>query len=236
MSEPYLSEACVVLKRLPYKENDAHLVLFGPSLGKFLALAKGVRKPESKLSSLLDVGNFIEAALYEGKGGYTLTSATQLDGFRRRYASYAALLTSVALCELVDAMVAPGDVDEDVYHLLLKTLERMDDGNIADVRLAFFWEMLLLSGYASAEEADFAALLQAYWHRQAFTLEEQMIFDELSVFFCHAGTHPHLDALHLSKRGRRVMRAVIDSALKEHLGLSLKSKKILDEATAQFYS
>ena len=64
MTEPYLSDRFVVLGRRPFRDNDAHLVLLGEQLGKCVALAKGVGKPTSKLSSLLEVGNLIEAELY----------------------------------------------------------------------------------------------------------------------------------------------------------------------------
>ena len=91
MTEPYLSDRFVVLGRRPFRDNDAHLVLLGEQLGKCVALAKGVGKPTSKLSSLLEVGNLIEAELYDGKAGYTLLSASQVAGFSRRFASYEAL-------------------------------------------------------------------------------------------------------------------------------------------------
>ena len=115
MTEPYLSDRFVVLGRRPFRDNDAHLVLLGEQLGKCVALAKGVGKPTSKLSSLLEVGNLIEADLYDGKAGYTLLSASQVAGFSRRFASYEALCTSVTICELTDAALEQGPGEEEVF-------------------------------------------------------------------------------------------------------------------------
>ncbi len=43
-----ISDTCVVLKSIDFKESDKILTVFGKHLGKFAIIAKGVRKIESK--------------------------------------------------------------------------------------------------------------------------------------------------------------------------------------------
>lgn len=236
MSEAYVSERCVVLKRLPFRDSDAHLVLLGEHRGKLVALAKGVNKPESKLSSLLDVGHSVVCELYEGKGGFTLVGASQMNGFSRRYTSYAALLTSVTLCELVDAVTVGGVALDDIYTALVQMLSEMDDENLVEVRLRFFWDMLLLSGYASTEEKAFEDILMAHWRTSALSLHQQCLYDELVGFFCVAPDRLRRRAIRLSKEGRSVMRDVLTSQLQTHFSVRLKSEAMLNAATVQFYS
>lgn len=235
MTEPYLSDRFVVLGRRPFRDNDAHLVLLGEQLGKCVALAKGVGKPTSKLSSLLEVGNLIEAELYDGKAGYTLLSASQVAGFSRRFASYEALCTSVTICELTDAALEQGPGEEEVFHFLTQTLAAMNDRNLIEMRLRFEWALLQWSGYASDDPQDFLTLLARFWRTESFSPEKQALADELLAFFSVPLASARVGDYLLSKQARKTMRRLLDKLISSQLSLRLKSVALLDAATMQFY-
>lgn len=236
VSEPYLKTHCVVLKRLPFKDVDAHMILFCHDLGKVMALAKGVGKPTSKLSSVLEVGNLLEVELYDGKAGYTLLSANQLEGFSRRYSSYEALLTSAYICEFVDAATEKAMQQDIIYDLLVKMLSAMVNDNIVEIRLRFVWEYLLRSGYASADTEDFLQLFFFHWNVSVFNFYQQGLVDEVYSFLCQPLEHMRLTSFRLSKKARTLLKQILMRLLREHLMLSIKSEKLLDAATRQFYS
>lgn len=236
VNEPYLTANCVVLKRLPFKEADAHMVLFCSNLGKVVALAKGVGKPMSKLSAILEVGNLLDIELYEGKAGYTLLSASQLEGFSRRYSSYEALLTSAYMCEFVDVTTESALPQESIYKLLVKMLSSMNDDNIVEIRLRFVWEYLLHSGYASAETEDFLQLFLSYWKVSAFNFQQQGVVDEVYSFLCQPLEITHLAVFRLSKKARTLLKQLLTQLMREHFSLFIKSEKLLDQASVQFYS
>lgn len=235
MTEPYLSDRFIVLGRRPFRDNDAHLVLLGEQLGKCVALAKGVGKPTSKLSSLLEVGNLIEAELYDGKAGYTLLSASQVAGFSRRFASYEALCTSVTICELTDAALEQGPGEEEVFRFLTQTLAAMNDRNLIEMRLRFEWALLQWSGYASDDPQDFLALLARFWRTESFSPEKQALADELLAFFSVPLKSARVGDYLLSKQARKTMRRLLDKLIGSQLSLRLKSVALLDAATMQFY-
>lgn len=236
VSEPYVTDLGIVLKRIPFKDSDAHMVVFGRALGKIVALAKGLGKPTSKLSSILDVGNLVTVDLYDGKNGYTLLSATQAEGFARRYHSYEALLTSVYLCELVDEGMVRAAAEEAVFVLLQKVLQAMDDSNVVECRLYFEWQFLALAGYLSREPEDVRAAIAATQKTPEPSPQAQAVADEVAAFIHASDSKQRIEGFRLSKPARALMRSMVNRSLQTHLGLSLKSKKILDEATMHFYS
>ncbi len=237
MSDPYVDDECIILKRIPFKESDARIILFGYHLGKVHAVAKGIEKPASKLSSLLNIGSVATVNFYLGKSGLTLLSATQIQGNSRRFQSFEALLTSVYLCELVDETMEESAPQEDVYDLLFYMLRTMDDANLIEVRLFFEWRLLNCLGYASESIEDFCFLCQSFWKTSHFSMLQQALFDEMCSFLnvCLM-TAGKAFSFYLSKQAREALRSILNVAYKENLDIQLKSKAMLDEATIHFYS
>lgn len=65
----------LVLKRSDLGETDRLLVLFTEALGKITAVARGARKPKSKMASHLEPGNITRFELAKGKTFYVVTAA-----------------------------------------------------------------------------------------------------------------------------------------------------------------
>ena len=55
MNTPYRTEA-IILRRTNYGEADRVISLITPDRGKISGIAKGVRKPKSKLAGGLELG------------------------------------------------------------------------------------------------------------------------------------------------------------------------------------
>lgn len=237
MNEPYINDECVVLKRIPLNENDAIIIFLGSRIGKIRAFAKGVGKPSSKLTALLAIGNVVFANLFEGKSGYTLLSATQSIVDPRGSQSYEALLTKVYLCDLIDEGLLPDLQQREIFDLIVNVINGMDDRNFVESRLYFEWHFLYSLGYASDSREEFCEMWRAYWKTTFFTACQDSLVDEMyTVLSYNITTGKKLCGILLSKDARKELFAFLSLMYKKHVGIQIKSKRILDEATIHFYS
>ena len=72
-SMPTYSTAAVVLKRINYGEADRLVTLLTEKYGRVTAIARGVRKPLSKLRGFLELFTYGDFRLAEGKTLHRLT-------------------------------------------------------------------------------------------------------------------------------------------------------------------
>ena len=139
----YKTEA-IVLKRINVGEADRILTLYAPNLGKFSAIAKGVRRPKSKMGGHLELLTHSSLMLARGQNLDIITQSETISGFlplrgdlwRSSLALYAA--------ELVDQFTAEHVENYPVYKLLLNTLGWLCYTQDGELTLRYF-ELNLLT-------------------------------------------------------------------------------------------
>lgn len=67
MERNYLSKA-IVLKRQDYRENDSLVVFYTQNQGKLSLVARGTKKPKSKLVGHIEPLNLVDLMIIKGKG------------------------------------------------------------------------------------------------------------------------------------------------------------------------
>jgi DNA repair protein RecO (recombination protein O) len=139
----YRTEA-VVLRRHDFGEADRLLTLYTPDLGKFKALAKGVRKIASRKAGHLELFMRSQLLLARGRELDIITQAEAIDTYRpvredlirATYASYTV--------ELLDRFVEEANENRPLYDLLVATLARLSQAK--DLALVVrYYELHLLS-------------------------------------------------------------------------------------------
>ena len=134
----------IILSRRDFGESDRLLKLFTPDYGKLSAIAKGARRPRSKLGGHIELFARSDVLIHKGRNLDILVQAELIDPYlglrddldRGAYANYVA--------ELLDRFTADEDVSQaDLFALLHQSLRRIAD--TADPRLAArFYELHLL--------------------------------------------------------------------------------------------
>jgi DNA repair protein RecO (recombination protein O) len=146
----YRSEA-VVLRRLDFGEADRILTLYTPVSGKLRAVAKGVRKPASKLGGHLELFTRVKLLLARGRNLDVITGAETLDPYRglRDEGGDGDALERIGaafyLAELLDRFAEEGVENRAVWDLLTHDLRALSDG-VAPVIVTRHFELRLL-GY-----------------------------------------------------------------------------------------
>lgn len=121
----YSSEA-IVLKRRDLGEADRVVTLFTPYKGKFHAVAKGARRPVSKLAGHLELLSRSQLQLALGRNLDIITQAEVRENFLRLRSELWHMTCGFYLAELVDRFVEERVQHTDIYTLLLETLRYLD--------------------------------------------------------------------------------------------------------------
>ena len=139
----YRTEA-IVLRRSDFGEADRLLTLFGRERGKFRAIAKGARKPQSRKTGHVELFMRSKFLIAEGRDLDIVTQAEMIAGYvalrddlvRATYASY--------LSELLDRFTVEEEPHVDLYDLFVLALEGLNAGDDV-LLLARYYELRLLS-------------------------------------------------------------------------------------------
>ena len=162
--------AAIVLRQRKLGEADKILTLYTPNYGKLDAVAKGVRRPTSKLAGHVEPLTYSSFLLAQGRELDIVTQAQTIEAFtplreqleRTGHALYAA--------ELVDRSTPERQEAYPVFRLLLETLRRLAQRDDLETCVRFF-EMQLLDELGYRPQLDRCVGCEAplkpetnYWH------------------------------------------------------------------------
>ena len=139
MSNPrnYQTEA-IVIKKTKLGEADRILTLYTPHLGKIQAVAKGIRRPKSKLAGHLELLTHSLVSLARGRNLDTIIGSQTINSFLVLKSDL--WLTSYALyaTELTNQFTADHIENYPLFQLLLETLEQLCQVNNKELVLRYF--------------------------------------------------------------------------------------------------
>lgn len=120
------STDAIVLKRTDMGETDQILTLFTPAKGKFHAVAKGIRRPISKMGGHLDMLKHSLLQIAQGRNLDIVTQAVSRESFQHIQGSLWHMTCGFYLAELIDRSLEDGTEHFEIYMLLLETLRALD--------------------------------------------------------------------------------------------------------------
>jgi DNA repair protein RecO (recombination protein O) len=148
----YTTEA-IVLTRFDLGEADRVLTLITPAGGKLKAIAKGIRKPTSRLGGSLEPFAELTVALARGRTFDVVTQVSVRHAWLRLRDSLESAATAWYLAELADRSLEERHAAEPLYALLRRAYELLDAG-MAPGRVARWYEMHLLDELGMRPEVD----------------------------------------------------------------------------------
>lgn len=136
----------ICLRTYDYGEADKILHLFSPEYGRISAIAKGVKKANSKMSGASEVLNLSEVQLTKGKNLDVLCQYQPRETFIGVRSDLLKLAYALLMAELVDRNTGDQAADSQQTFTLLKgSLMALDQANEPDiVPLAIECQMALL--------------------------------------------------------------------------------------------
>lgn len=144
MAKPrvYKTEA-IVLKRTNLGEADKILSLYTPNLGKIRAVAKGVRRPKSKLGGHVETLTRSSMMLAQGRNLDIVTQSQTIDSFLALRNDLWFTSCALYVAELVERFTEEHMENYPVYRLLRHTIDSIVDTEDIDLLLRYFEIQLL---------------------------------------------------------------------------------------------
>jgi DNA repair protein RecO (recombination protein O) len=139
----YKTEA-IVLKRTDLGEADSIITLYTPNMGKIRAVAKGVRRPKSKLGGHLDLLTRSALLLAQGQNLDIITQSQTIDSFLPVRSDLNLIGSAIYMAELLDQFTAEQVESYPVYILLNNDLLWLCEASNPELVLRHF-EIQLLS-------------------------------------------------------------------------------------------
>jgi DNA repair protein RecO (recombination protein O) len=148
----YTTDA-IVLSRFDLGEADRVLTLITPAGGKLKAIAKGIRKPTSRIGGSLEPFAELTVALARGRTFDVVTQVVVGHAWLNLRDSLESTATAWYLAELADRSLEERHAAEPLYLLLRRAYELLDAG-MAPGRVARWYEMHLLDELGQRPEVD----------------------------------------------------------------------------------
>lgn len=115
----------IVLKSMPYKENDILLHLFTHEIGKITCILKGAKSAKAKLKWASLPFCFCEWVLAKKSEFYIVTSATCYDTFFDITKDYDIFVLASMMLEVSTAMLRPNIIAENMFLNLVNSLKNI---------------------------------------------------------------------------------------------------------------
>jgi DNA repair protein RecO (recombination protein O) len=151
-SRTYVTDA-IVLSRFALGEADRVLTIVTPELGKLKVIAKGVRKPSSRLGGTVEPFAELRLQLAHGRTFEVVTQAAVSHAWLRLRDSLESAATAWYLAEVADRSLEERHAAEPIYLLLRRAYELLDAG-MAPGRVARWYETRLMDELGQRPEVD----------------------------------------------------------------------------------
>ncbi len=137
----------VILRRRNLREADSIFTIYAEPLGKFDAIAKGIRKVRSKMRGHVEPLVYVDLLVARGRSLDVITQASTIEPFLGVRDDLAQGAAAMYCAELVDRFIADHGQQEGILGMLLAVLGVLNSGAGMQVVRQFELEILAVSGY-----------------------------------------------------------------------------------------
>lgn len=174
----YFKTQAVILAHRNFAEADKILTIYTKDHGKISTIAKGIRRPTSRKSGHLEIGNWCNMFVAHGKNFDLITETETIKAFG--IADFDPLKANriYHLLELVESLTAYNQKNEAVFELLVRFLQKINQGENFDlVSSAFKIKLLNILGLFSTtniENSQAKEILGIFENDDFQTLKEKI--------------------------------------------------------------
>lgn len=141
---PLYSVNAIVLRRISFSETDRIVTLYSRELGKISGIAKGARKPISRLAGATETLTHGRFQLATGKNLDVITQAEAKDSFPRIKEDMRKVACGIYVAELVERFVEEREPNVPLFELLLSTLYLLERPNDPE-KITHMFELRFMS-------------------------------------------------------------------------------------------
>ncbi len=133
----------IVLRTFPFKESSLFCSIFTEKFGKLKLIAKGARRPKSKICGTLEPFTLSEVIFYkrETKEIYTISDAIVIENFPTIRTSESKFTACELICEFIDKTTVLEEPNKQLFEEMLGFFEKVSG---IEEKIAGFWAILML--------------------------------------------------------------------------------------------
>lgn len=238
----------IILRSMPYGESNKIVTLYTREAGKVTAMARGAKKPASRLSAITQPFTHGSFLIRKGKGMGTLEQGEPIDSMRHIREDLEATAYASYVVELIDRLTEDGERSEGIYGLLHEALHAINEQYDPEAIALFVeWKMLSVAGIhpvlhqcanCGATEGEFGFSFReiGFLCHRCFHMDRYMIrisptqLKLIRTFY----TVPinRVGNLTLKKTTKQFMKKLVRTIYDEQVGIRLKSRSFLDQLEA----
>lgn len=242
----------IVIRARPYGENNKIVTLFTREAGKITCMARGAKKPASRLAAITQPFTHGSFSIYKGKGMGTLQAGDQLESWRHIHQDIMSTAYASYVSELIDRLTEQDEVQPAIYEMLYQALHAIEEGYDPEAITLFVeWKMLPVAGLTpslhqcancGATEGEFAFSFQElgflchrcfHIDRYIIRLSPALVKVIRTLFFVPI---ERVGSLTLKKETKTLLKQIVRTIYEEQAGIRLKSRGFLEqlERTPEF--
>ncbi|WP_010303371.1 DNA repair protein RecO, partial [Kurthia senegalensis] len=235
----------IVLKTRPYGESNKVVILLTREAGKVAAMARGAKKPSSRLAGICQPfmhGIFI---VHHGRGMGTLQQGEAMESMRHVMTDIEATAYASYIVEIVDRLVEQDQPDSYAFDVLSQALHAIEEGYDPEaISLFVEWKMLPYTGVqpilhqcasCGATDGEFAFsfsqggfLCHRCFHQDAYIIRLTPTQLKLIRMF-YLMPIDQLGELTLKKETKKFIKNIVSTIYEEQTGMRFKSKKFIEQ-------
>ncbi|MCY4625926.1 MAG: DNA repair protein RecO [Chloroflexi bacterium] len=137
----------VVLRQASSGEADRMLTVYTRDFGMLRLVARGLRRPNSRLAGHLEPLVHASLQLARGRGPDVVTGADTLHGHTALRSNLEGIARGLVCAELIDAFAPEEQANPELFRLLLHALDMLNEGDGDLLLWHFAFHVLALTGY-----------------------------------------------------------------------------------------
>lgn len=146
MASHLYRDTAVVLRTYKLGESDRIVVLLTEEHGKIRAVAKGVRKTNSKFGARLEPMSHVRLLLSQGRELDIVSQADSVETLRPMLQDLDHLTNGIAVLEAADQMTLDREPAPHLYRMVVGALRTIGERSGPLVVPAFYWKLLAADG------------------------------------------------------------------------------------------
>ncbi|GGA68600.1 DNA repair protein RecO [Ornithinibacillus halotolerans] len=139
----------IVIKTKDYGETHKIVTIFSKKIGKFSAIARGAKKPKSRMAAVTQPFIYGEFFVYLNKGLGTIQQGEIIDSFRKIREDIIKTSYAAYIVELTEKLLDEKKPNLEIYTQFVKTLEWISEHEQADIPIMMYeMKLFAVAGFA----------------------------------------------------------------------------------------
>lgn len=235
----------IVIKTIDYGETNKIITIFSKRLGKFTALARGAKKPRSRMAAVSQPFIHGQFFVYIKRGLSTIQQGEIITPFRKIREDIIKTAYTAYIAELTEKLTDDKKTDAFLYDQLFKTMGWIAEKDASEIPVMMY-ELKLFAKGGFAPTLNYCASCGAKEGLYSFSIaeggllcrrcghrdEQLILLSEVQIkllqIFANVGLE-RVGEISVKESNRKLLRQLIDAYYDAYGGYYLKSRRFLSQ-------